>query len=151
MAQYSITINGLDKLNQAFKEAPKIVYNGLVNGIRISVNMIRPMMVKNAPVQTSKLRQNIYAISSGLRGEVGPNLNVTPYAIFVHEGTRAHEIRPLRKKALFWKGALHPVKAVHHPGTKANPFVERTADEMSEPINNTFQKITENIVNQLIQ
>ncbi len=151
MAQYKITINGLDKLNKAFKEAPKIVYNGLANGIRISVNMIRPMMVRNAPVKTSKLRQNIYATATGLRGEVGPNLNVTPYALFVHEGTRAHEIRPVKKQALFWKGALHPVKLVHHPGTKANPFVERTAEEMNEPISNVFKNITEKIVNQLAQ
>jgi len=48
---------------------------------------------------------------------------------FVHEGTKPHEIRPTTKKALYWKGALHPVKVVRHPGTKANKFVDRTARE----------------------
>lgn len=30
--------------------------------------------------------------------------------------TGAREIRPRRKKALFWPGALHPVRRVLHPG-----------------------------------
>jgi hypothetical protein len=32
-------------------------------------------------------------------------------------------IVPTNKKALFWKGASHPVKKVNHPGTKAQPFL----------------------------
>lgn len=45
-----------------------------------------------------------------------------PYTRFVIEGTRAHEIRPRLRQALFWEGALHPVRRVRHPGTHANPF-----------------------------
>lgn len=41
----------------------------------------------------------------------------------VEFGTRAHDIIPVRAKALSWPGAQHPVKAVHHPGTQAEPFI----------------------------
>lgn len=57
---------------------------------------------------------------SNLRATIGTPV---PYAEFVHGGTRAHDIRPRLKKALFWPGAGHPVRGVHHPGTAPNPFL----------------------------
>lgn len=51
----------------------------------------------------------------GLFAEIGSKV---PYARFLEEGTRPHTIRPRTKKALAWKTARHPVKLVHHPGTK---------------------------------
>lgn len=38
------------------------------------------------------------------------------------EGTDPHTIRPRRKRALFWKGAAHPVRVVRHPGTPPQDF-----------------------------
>ena len=42
-----------------------------------------------------------------------------PLAIVHHHGgrTRPHIIRARKGKALFWKGAAHPVKSVKHPGS----------------------------------
>ena len=51
------------------------------------------------------------------------------YESFVRVGVAAEKInpiRPRRKKALFWPGADHPVKAVYnHPGIKPNPYWDR--------------------------
>ena len=44
-------------------------------------------------------------------------------------GTEPHIIVPKDKKALFWKGAEHPVKKVHHPGTRPYPFLRPAFDE----------------------
>lgn len=44
------------------------------------------------------------------------------YAYWVATGTPPHDIYPVNKKALAWPGGGHPVKHVHHPGTKAKPF-----------------------------
>lgn len=49
------------------------------------------------------------------------------YAIFVHQGTGLYgpfkrRITPIRKKALFWPGAAHPVKSVK--GQPPQPFLE---------------------------
>ncbi len=55
---------------------------------------------------------------------VPPNFLVGPtvqYAKWVYGGTDSHDIYPRAKKALFWMGAEHPVRHVHHPGSKARP------------------------------
>ena len=75
---------------------------------------------RNAPVDTGDLvrsvrrRGNIITISA-------------PYWHFVEYGTRAHIIRPRARQALWWPGAPHPVKVVHHPGTQAQPFIRPAA------------------------
>lgn len=57
-----------------------------------------------------------------------------PYAKFVHEGTRPHEIRPARGGQLvfFWAKRGRPVWAtqVMHPGTKPNQFLVRAARQV---------------------
>ena len=73
----------------------------------------------------------------------------SPYALYVHEGTKAHIIRPRIKQALYWKGALHPVKIVQHPGTKKNPFVERTVREVQNPVQRIFLNTVEEIIKKL--
>lgn len=50
------------------------------------------------------------------------------YASYVNEGTGPHEIVPTNAQALYWPGADHPVKRVNHPGTEANPFVDRALE-----------------------
>lgn len=51
------------------------------------------------------------------------------YMTAQHEGvppSKINPILPVKKKALWWPGLPHPVKAVyHHPGIKANPFFEK--------------------------
>jgi phage gpG-like protein len=49
--------------------------------------------------------------------------------------TSPHTILPYRKKALFWPGALHPVKSVRHPGSAipARPYLgisQKDSDEI---------------------
>lgn len=58
------------------------------------------------------------------------------YALAVHEGTGIHgpkgkpiEILPKNKKALWWPGALHPVKRVMHPGQKPNRYADRAMEK----------------------
>jgi hypothetical protein len=59
--------------------------------------------------------------------------NNAAYAIYVHEGTRPHEIRPNQRKVLTgWQFEGAPVfaKRVHHPGTKARPFLRMAVVEV---------------------
>lgn len=149
MSVYKIKIDGLDEMQKAFFKAPRIATEELSIGVRSSLNMIRPIMRQEAPHRTGKLRRHIYVKWNGLKGEVGPNLNATPYALYVHQGTKAHEIRPKLAGALYWKGALHPVKRVQHPGTTANPFVERTVDRMQTPVNRIFKEVLKRITAKL--
>lgn len=87
------------------------------------------IMKHEAPVKRGALRRSITSRveRGGDRGVIGTNIN---YARAVNDGSRPHIIKPKRAKALFWRGALHPVRVVHHPGSKGVQFVERTRDRL---------------------
>lgn len=59
------------------------------------------------------------------RRSQGTGIYGVAYADFVVGGTAPHVIVPLRKRALWWQGAAHPVRAVSHPGTAPNDFPQR--------------------------
>ena len=94
-----------------------------------------------------------------------------PHTVFVVRGTKPHEIRPKNAKALRFfpsalmllgvgaqtgsrlggptslsgmqAGALKPIfaKVVHHPGTKPNPFIRRTAEIVKPKLRSLAQAI----------
>ncbi len=90
------------------------------------------------PVKTTNLKRTIRVgqvtqrsafILAGGTQQVG-------YAAYVEFGTKPHDIRPLRAKALAWGGSrrlsgrlrsgsspTHFAKRVHHPGTAAKPYL----------------------------
>lgn len=53
------------------------------------------------------------------------------YAMYVHEGTKPHVIKPRRKKVLSWKGPEGRVfaTAVNHPGTEPRPWLRLALQE----------------------
>ena len=50
--------------------------------------------------------------------------------LFAPGGGSMYEIRPRRRKALWWPGLEHPVKVVHHPGVRPRPYLRPTADRI---------------------
>ena len=75
----------------------------------------------NVPVDTGHLRRGITTKIGDM--EVIVHTSNIKYARGVEFGTRPHLIKPKNKKALYWKGASHPVKSVRHPGSKAKPYL----------------------------
>ena len=77
------------------------------------------------------------------------NLTVTihtsniKYARGVEEGTRPHIIKAKNKKALYWKGARHPVKSVRHPGSRAKPFLIPAFEKEKNNLINDLRKVIE--------
>jgi hypothetical protein len=81
-----------------------------------------------APVRTGTLAASIHVESVERAADSVAATNSTggeadKYAIFVHEGTGAHIIEAKDGGFLNWPGAAHPVKKVHHPGTRPNPYM----------------------------
>jgi len=78
------------------------------------------VLVNTCPVDTGNLKQQLDV-------RIGPNgegiISMPEYGYYIEFGTAPHIIRPKNKKALFWKGADHPVKVVRHPGTRPQPFI----------------------------
>ena len=103
--------------NEAEEDVKKVVKNSAFN---IQKNA-KANLTKNKSVDTGHLRRGI---STDIRGLVATiHTSNIKYAPGVEYGTKAHIIRVKNKKALYWKGAKHPVKKVNHPGSKAKPFL----------------------------
>lgn len=81
------------------------------------------------PVDTGDLRKahrtEITQRNDGISVAISNSL---PYARAVHDGRPALTIRPKKKKALYWKGAAHPVKAVHQKARKGNPYFTNSVE-----------------------
>ena len=87
----------------------------------------------------------------GFRGVVSLNEGVAGYGPCVHEGSRAHVIRPRNKRVLRWpgKGGFVFSKISHHPGYKGDPFLYDALDDNSAEIDKIFDEEIENAVNEL--
>ena len=78
-------------------------------------------LANNGSVKTGHLRRSISVDMGNLEATI--HTSNVKYAVMVEKGTKAHIIKPKNKKALYWKGASHPVKQVNHPGSKAKPYL----------------------------
>ena len=96
-------------------------------------------ITNNGSVKTGHLRRGITTDVGNM--EVTVHTSNIKYARGVEEGTRAHIIRAKNKKALYWKGAKHPVKSVRHPGSKAKPFLIPAFEKEKEVIIKDLEKV----------
>lgn len=83
---------------------------------------------QDVPVKTGNLGRQVREGRIGVRGPrtvTGSIEDHADYALYVHEGTRPHVIRPKNGKALRFNvgGRTVFAKVVHHPGTGARPFL----------------------------
>lgn len=88
-----------------------------------------------APVDTGRLRASIEGRLNRtwtLRPQFTVGSNVE-YAQMVHDGTRPHIIRPRNARALRFVvgGQVVYARVVHHPGTRARPFLDRALREVT--------------------
>ena len=96
-------------------------------------------IANNGSVKTGHLRRGITTDVGNM--EVTVHTSNIKYARGVEEGTRPHTIRAKNKKALYWKGAKHPVKSVRHPGSRAKPFLIPAFEKEKEVIIKDLEKV----------
>lgn len=87
-----------------------------------------------APVDTGRLRSSgsvHYSSLFSFRPKATIVFSVD-YARYVNDGTRPHVIRPKNAKVLRFVvgGQVVFARVVHHPGTRANPFLDRALREV---------------------
>lgn len=142
-SQIKITIKNLKEIKSAFHKAPLKMTEELNRAIKTVILKIEGDAKKLAPVNKQSgggnLRQSINSHMTGIASglvEVGVN-----YAAAVHEGTRPHIIRISTKRVLANKrtGQIFG-KVVHHPGTKANPFLKNAVEQNQSFIDEEFWK-----------
>lgn len=113
-------------LEQAFAKKGAAV-NGKINELTRQITDVLQLWITNeAPRKTGKLKASVQKQTFGSRGLVFVSKAIAPHAFFVLEGTRPHKIVAKHKKALKVPG-FGVFKSVQHPGTKANPFVDKGA------------------------
>lgn len=113
---------------------------GVSKGVQRVTALMTDATQKNAPYKTGTLRRSIHAqVASlgGLTGKVIQDTGVAKYGGFVHFGTgiygpKGTPIVPVNKKALYWKGAAHPVKSVK--GMKARPYMKDAFEQMEPTV-----------------
>jgi bacteriophage HK97-gp10 putative tail-component len=100
---------------------------------------VGPMVVNRAkilcPVDTGRLRASIqgdYRRTWTLRPQFTVFSDVE-YASMVNDGTRPHVIRPKNASVLRFEvgGRVVYARVVHHPGTRARPFLDRAVREVT--------------------
>lgn len=115
----------LDKFSVYLKtkssEDEKKIQNAIRNSAMTIERNAKSNLSNNGSVKTGHLRRGITTNVGNMEATV--HTSNIKYAVMVEKGTKAHIIRPKNKKALYWKGASHPVKQVNHPGSKAKPYL----------------------------
>lgn len=105
-------------------EAKKMTWKEFLNRWSLAVegiaNDFMNVLVETVPVDTGNLKNQI-DVKIEPSGEA--IISMPYYGYYVEFGTPPHTIRAKNKKYLYWEGADHPIKEVHHPGTRPQPFI----------------------------
>ena len=144
-----VKIKGLDEFKKGLEKSPKTTVQELSKAIKKTVLTIESKAKREAPVNKQagggNLRQSIKAsMISITRGKVEVGAD---YGIYVHEGTRPQIIRRRNKKVLANERSgkvFGPV--VHHPGTRANPFLTKAVKKSQNQVIKYFQTALENVI-----
>ena len=151
MAAFEIKINKIDEIRAALAKYSENSSVYLSRAINASLVILVKTTGKDSVFKFKAARgerSGLLALSFGqgrklstpsdLTGSVGPTVD---YAKYVEFGTAAHIIQAINKKVLAnRKKGLIFGKVVHHPGTAANPFMERIIEASSPEINQTFDR-----------
>lgn len=97
-------------------------------------------MMAKAPVRTGRLLGSIRKQVSGSEATVGPTV---AYAVYVEYGTRPHDIRPVFASVLAFEvaGRMVFTPIVHHPGTRPQPFVQETSEDVQRRLSEFWEKV----------
>lgn len=150
MIDVKFNIPNLERLHEALRKAPEATINEVSKAVQKSALQVQSQAIKEAPVNKQSgggnLRQNIRAgMITKTRAEV---VSKAPYSIFVEAGTAPHIIQIKNKRVLANKrtGEFFGTK-VHHPGTRANPYMQRALEKSQGKIGEFFKTAMTNVFN----
>ena len=133
MVQVTISVD-----TSAFQNfSPDKVSEAKAKGMEYATQEMVRVLMMNSPVDHGLLKS--WFIESISEDEAHIKSPAT-YASFVNDGTGPYIIEPVSAKALYWEGADHPVKRVHHPGIQGQHFVEQSIDDVEGRVDGYFLK-----------
>jgi len=145
----NVKIEGLDKLQAAFKKSPSIAKEEINKAIKKSLLLIQAKATPFIPVDTGELRNKWLTTFGTLKGTLE---NTAKHAVFVHEGTKPHfpPISAIERWAN--RHNIPPflvAKSISKKGTKAIPFLDDGINKAMNQINSSFDLALTNITNRL--
>lgn len=132
MASFTIDINTSDLTARL---SPDKLTQAKQKGLEYSSQELIRVLMRNSPVDHGLLKS--WFLDS-LSSDEAVIKSPAEYAEWVNDGTRPYTITPTNKKALYWEGADHPVKVVHHPGIKGRHFVEDSLNDVNGRLDGYF-------------
>ena len=135
------------KLLEAFAKAPQVVRDHLRVDVKSSaVAVQREARQTHAWATRTGMAERAVTVEfpNEMEGRVFLNPAIAKHSVFMHEGTRAHAIKPKNRKRLRWAkgGGFAFAREVWHPGTKADPFLYAALQAQQEPIQKRFDEAT---------
>ena len=132
MASFTIDIDTSDLTTRL---SPDKLTEAKAKGLEYSSQELIRVLMRNSPVDHGLLKS--WFVES-MTSDEAVIKSPAEYAQWVNDGTQPYTITPNSKRALYWEGADHPVKIVHHPGIKARHFVEDSLDDVNGRLDGYF-------------
>ena len=132
MASFTIDINTSDLTTRL---SPDKLTQAKQKGLEYSSQELIRVLMRNSPVDHGLLKS--WFLDS-LSSDEAVIKSPAEYAQWVNDGTQPYTITPTSKKALYWEGADHPVRVVHHPGIKGKHFVEDSINDVNGRLEGYF-------------
>lgn len=148
----NVKINGLNKLSKIAEKYPAVSEKYINTAISRSLLRIWGQEKQEAPFGVGGLLRENWQTSFG-RFE-GFLKALSPYAVFVHEGTRPHMPPVDALAAWAKKKGINPwavAKSIAKKGTKANPFLQRAVDKTARDVEGEFKRALDGTMEELGQ
>lgn len=147
MIQVHATFTNAKDLVEAIRRAPRETIPQLRNAISRSIELVQRNAMRKAPVNKQSgggnLRQSIKTYIQPLKGIVAAEAK---YAAAVEKGTRPHIIRARGKSLVNKRTGQFFGKTVHHPGTRAQPYLVPAIEESKPEIISYFKTAMVNVL-----
>lgn len=144
-----IKLEGFDSAKGHLADAPQVISGEFSKAMVKSVNEVKNLAQRiYAPHRTGNLIRSIQTRveKNGLRGIVYQDANMAPYGQAIEKGRKALTIVPVKKQALYWRGAQYPVRVVHQPARAARPFMAPALEAAMPKVREYFAKASAQIV-----
>lgn len=137
-----VDIQGDEELRRELRKAmDPALKKTLQKATNASTKFLKPKVQAAAPRRTGRLRRSISA-GQAQRDRPASIVKARPKVAFyrhmVMDGTKPHRIRFPDQKAA---GVPKSEGNIEHPGAKANPFIERTADRYDDEAFEVARKV----------
>lgn len=153
-----LQIKGVDQLKTNILRLNKGFQNELVTAtnagslpiINEAKRLVKPHR-KSGTLESSIHSENLKVGKLRVENGIAPEKAVW-YAIGIERGVPPHirPILPKTKKALWWKGARHPVRKVDHPGNPAFPFMRPAFDTKTREVINEVKIVFARLIYRIL-